>query len=397
MIFEDFVKLARAFSRSRSRPTDHSVVRPFLVEMMLLGLVVAGISTPHSALPSASATPAPGTVPAPENHPGSRPAPAPRQARHPAPKSAQRPAVQNPAPPAAQLPAQPAPPAGQRPSPAPKPAPHPTRHPAPGPHANSNVKNAKPGEAVNIEFTLPNGHKRRAIISITQNYNPAHPAPILFGYGGWHDSPENFRNYSRFANTGAANEAIVVYPAGVEYAWEGAPYAVTPRGRDVAFARQIVDELDAHFNVDRKRIYAAGMSNGGGFAVNFACQAPDFVAGVVSVSGAFYNPVIENCAPGPVPTFIIHGAHDELTHFNGGHLHRAPYHSAPVVADSVAKRNLCAPRPVVEEKPGNVTQFGYPGCAKEAVFWRINDQGHNWYFTPDVANEVWNFLARQHK
>lgn len=256
---------------------------------------------------------------------------------------------------------------------------------------------AKPGEAVNVEFTLPNGHKRRAIVSVTANYNPAHPAPVLFGFGGWHDSPENFRNYSRFANTGAAREAIVVYPAGVEYAWEGAPYAVTPRGGDVAFARQIVDELDAHFNVDRKRVYAAGMSNGGGFAVSFACQAPDLVAGVVSVSGAFYNPVLENCVPGPVPTFIIHGVHDQLTRFEGGHLHRAPYLSAPGVADSAAKRNLCAPHPVVEQKPGNVTQFGYPGCAKEAVFWRINDQGHNWYFTPDVANEVWNFLARQHK
>ncbi|WJY72990.1 Putative esterase [Corynebacterium auriscanis] len=290
------------------------------------------------------------------------------------------------------------------PAPAHKPAPAPAHKPAPAPlphhlatHPASNVTKAKPGEAVNVEFTLPNGHKRRAIVSVTADYNPAHPTPVLFGFGGWHDSPENFRNYSRFANTGAAREAIVVYPAGVEYAWEGAPYAVTPRGGDVAFARQIVDELDAHFNVDRKRIYAAGMSNGGGFAVSFACQAPDLVAGVVSVSGAFYNPVLENCAPGPVATFIIHGVQDQLTRFEGGHLHRAPYLSAPAVADSAAKRNLCAPHPVVEQKPENVTQFGYPGCAKEAVFWRINDQGHNWYFTPDVANEVWNFLARQHK
>ena len=361
-----------------ARPAG-ALLRPLVVALALAGLVIAGISTSHSSLPQASAAPAP--APAPKPVP--KPAPAPKSAPIPAPgpKSAPQPA--------------PVPKQALKPAPAPKPASRP--HAAPTPHAHSNVTKAKPGEAVNVEFTLPNGHKRRAIVSVTKNYNPARPAPVLFGFGGWHDSPENFRNYSRFSNTGAANEAIVVYPAGVEYAWEGAPYSVTPRGGDVAFARQIVDELDAHFNVDRKRIYAAGMSNGGGFAVNFACQAPDFLAGVVSVSGAFYNPVIENCVPGPVPTFIIHGAHDELTHFDGGQLHRAPYHSAPVVADSAAKRNLCAPRPVVEQKPGNTTQFGYPGCAKETVFWRINDQGHNWYFTPDVANEVWNFLARQHR
>lgn len=365
-------------SSASARPAG-ALLRPFVVALALAGLVIAGISTPHSSLPQASAAPAP--APAPKPVPKLAPAPAPAPIPAPVPKSVPQPA--------------PAPKQALKPATAPKPASRP--HAAPRPHAHSNVTRAKPGEAVNVEFTLPNGHKRRAIVSVTKNYNPAHPAPVLFGFGGWHDSPENFRNYSRFSNTGAANEAIVVYPAGVEYAWEGAPYSVTPRGGDVAFARQIVNELDAHFNVDRKRIYAAGMSNGGGFAVNFACQAPDFVAGVVSVSGAFYNPVIENCAPGPVPTFIIHGAHDKLTHFDGGQLHRAPYHSAPVVADSVAKRNLCAPRPVVEEKPGNVTQFGYPGCAKETVFWRINDQGHNWYFTPDVANEVWNFLARQHR
>ncbi|WP_273351739.1 alpha/beta hydrolase family esterase [Corynebacterium resistens] len=386
MILEDIVKVWRQMVRScqfqigsaSARPAG-ALLRPLVVALALAGLVIAGISTSHSSLPQASAAPAP--APAPKPVP--KPAPAPKSAPIPAPgpKSAPQPA--------------PVPKQALKPAPAPKPASRP--HAAPTPHAHSNVTKAKPGEAVNVEFTLPNGHKRRAIVSVTKNYNPARSAPVLFGFGGWHDSPENFRNYSRFSNTGAANEAIVVYPAGVEYAWEGAPYSVTPRGGDVAFARQIVDELDAHFNVDRKRIYAAGMSNGGGFAVNFACQAPDFLAGVVSVSGAFYNPVIENCVPGPVPTFIIHGAHDELTHFDGGQLHRAPYHSAPVVADSAAKRNLCAPRPVVEQKPGNTTQFGYPGCAKETVFWRINDQGHNWYFTPDVANEVWNFLARQHR
>lgn len=371
-----------------ARPAG-ALLRPFVVALALAGLVIAGISTSHSSLPQASAAPAPAPAPkpvpkpapAPKSAPKLAPAPAPAPIPAPGPKSAPQPT--------------PVPKQALKPAPAPKPASRP--HAAPTPHAHSNVTKAKPGEAVNVEFTLPNGHKRRAIVSVTKNYNPARSAPVLFGFGGWHDSPENFRNYSRFSNTGAANEAIVVYPAGVEYAWEGAPYSVTPRGGDVAFARQIVNELDAHFNVDRKRIYAAGMSNGGGFAVNFACQAPDFLAGVVSVSGAFYNPVIENCAPGPVPTFIIHGAHDELTHFDGGQLHRAPYHSAPVVADSAAKRNLCAPRPVVEQKPGNTTQFGYPGCAKETVFWRISDQGHNWYFTPDVANEVWNFLARQHR
>lgn len=46
---------------------------------------------------------------------------------------------------------------------------------------------------------------------------------------------------------------------------------------------------------------------------------------------------------------------------------------------------------------GVVTQFGFPGCQDEAVHWRINGQDHNWFFSPDIANETWNFLARQNK
>ncbi len=308
-----------------------------------------------------------------------QPAPAPKPAPAPAPAPAPKPA----------------------PAPAAKPAPAPALAPKPAPalagKKASTIEKAQPGRPENIEFTRPDGSVRSAIVSVTSNYDPAKPVPVLLGFGGRDDTPENYRNYSRFSNTGAANEAIVVYPRGVNNAWEGAPYATTKRGQDVDFVRQIVHELGTKFNIDRNRIYAAGMSNGGGFVMNLACQAPDLVAGVVSVSGAFYNPVNEGCVPGSVPTFMIHGRQDELTHYDGGMLHDAPYLPAPRLIHSRAMRNGCAPQPVVEQKPSNVTQFGYPGCRDEAVFWRINDQGHNWHFAPDVANEAWNFLARQNK
>lgn len=270
--------------------------------------------------------------------------------------------------------------------------------PPPPPRSLAALAPGLPGNPTNVEFLRPNQEIRSAIISVTSNYDPNHPIPVLFGFGGWHDSPENYRNYSRFANTGAAQEAIVVYPRGRENAWEGAPYARTLRGGDVAFVRQIVAELQHHFNVDMNRIYAAGMSNGGGFAANLACQAPDLMAGVVGVSGAYYNPVNEGCAPGSVPTFLVHGADDKLTHYNGGALHEAPYLPVMDLIHNRAQANGCAPQPVVQDLQGGVvTQFGFPGCQDEAVHWRINGQDHNWFFSPDIANETWNFLARQNK
>lgn len=271
----------------------------------------------------------------------------------------------------------------------------PAPRPAPAPHSLAALAPGMPGNPTNVEFIRPGGEVRSAIISVTSNYNPDHPLPILFGFGGWKDTPENFRNYSRFSSTPAAQEAIVVYPRGVENAWEGAPYAVTQRGADVDFVRHIVNELKGHFAVDTNRIYAVGMSNGGGMAAALACQAPDLMAGVVGISGAYYNPVNENCAPGSVPTFYIHGSEDKLTHYAGGSLHQAPYHGVGHMIHTRSQLNHCAPQPVIEQLPNNVTQFGYPGCQDEAVHWRVNGADHDWYFGPDVANEAWSFLARQ--
>lgn len=269
--------------------------------------------------------------------------------------------------------------------------------PAPPPHSLAALAPSMPGIPTNVEFVRPGGEVRSAIVSVTSNYSPERPLPVLFGFGGWMDTPENYRNYSRFSSTPAAQEAIVVYPRGIENAWEGAPYAVTQRGGDVDFVRQIVNELKAHFNVDTNRIYAVGMSNGGGMVANLACQAPDLMAGVVGVSGAYYNPVNEGCVPGSVPTFYIHGSEDKLTHYAGGSLHNAPYHGVGHMIHTRSQMNNCAPQPVVEQLPNNVTQFGYPGCQDEAVHWRVNGAGHDWYFGPDVANEAWNFLARQNR
>ncbi|WP_225733015.1 MULTISPECIES: PHB depolymerase family esterase [Corynebacterium] len=336
---------------------------------------------------------------------------------NPAPIEAPAPAPQNVVPPEpapVPMPEQPAPapeaPAPEAPAPAPDdaapeapaeepPAPEP---PAPwAPPADfrsaSNMKDATPGKAASVDFAQADGTTRNALISVTQNYDPARPVPILFAFGGWKDSPENFRNYARLNTTGAANEAIVVYPRAIENAWEGAPYAVSQRGQDVAFMRQILAELQGHFNVDANRVYAIGMSNGGGFAANFACQAPDMLAGIVTVSGAFYNPVNEGCAPESVPTLIMHGDADRLTHYDGGTLHDAPYLPVPTLYQSIQQRNGCSGAPQVSELVNNVEVMRGTGCADEAVHWKLRGQDHTWWWAPDTANVAWDFLARQSK
>ena len=85
-------------------------------------------------------------------------------------------------------------------------------------------------------------------------------------FSGWQHSAAKARGYAALEGTGAGSDAIIVYPQGRNNAWEGAPYAATSRGQDVAFVREIVRTLANEGKADRSRVYATGLSNGGGMA-----------------------------------------------------------------------------------------------------------------------------------
>nr|WP_272885063.1 PHB depolymerase family esterase [Corynebacterium phoceense] len=243
-------------------------------------------------------------------------------------------------------------------------------------------------------FTQSTGRTRRYLIEMPTHYNPARPAPVIFGFDGWRDSPENFRRYSRLNETGAAREAIRIYPESINHGWEGAPYAVVRSGEDLAFITQIIDELDRTYNVDRRRIYATGHSNGGGMTAVVACHLPHVFAGVAAVGGAYYDPVNMNCRNEAIPFLIMHGTGDTMMFYHGGYRHNgAHFLDVDHLMSSYIKRNACAFPPRIENIPGG--QRHVYACAKEELQLITNPQNHTWNRTPDASQEVRNFLSRQ--
>lgn len=263
------------------------------------------------------------------------------------------------------------------------------------------VNTAKPapriakGRTKNV-WTKHNGKKRRYLLYIPTNYRSTRPAPMLFGFGGWGDSPENFKAYSRMNTTGAHRNAIQVYPAGIDYAWEGAPYAKTRVGEDISFFKQIINEVDRTYAVNRNRVYAMGMSNGGGMTASIGCRAQDTFAGVVMVSSAFYNPMVRNCRRGSIASLIMHGTGDTMMRYNGGVRHGAGYASVPRVYNGFSQRNSCSRSQRVVAMAGGARRHIMQGCRKPTQLITI-PQDHLWFWTPDAAHEVWGFLSRQHR
>jgi poly(3-hydroxybutyrate) depolymerase len=139
-----------------------------------------------------------------------------------------------------------------------------------------------------------------------------------------------------FSQSSTNPDMIAVYPQGVNGYWQGAPYS-TAGVDDVAFTKQMLIALQSQFCVDTNRLYATGMSNGGGFTGTLACDnsASQIFAAFGAHSGAFYpgsaypdnascnsSTVPVTCNPGRqhIPFLEIHGNNDgQIPYTGGGH------------------------------------------------------------------------------
>lgn len=70
--------------------------------------------------------------------------------------------------------------------------------------------------------------------------------------------------------------------------------ASSPVTSDASFIRAAVNGLASRYSENEVKVFAVDLSNGGGMAIALSCHAPDLVAGVVGVAGAYYNPTTNN-------------------------------------------------------------------------------------------------------
>ena len=126
-------------------------------------------------------------------------------------------------------------------------------------------------------------------------------------------------------------------------------YAVSSNVDDAGFVRDLIDRLEANACVDRRRVYAAGMSNGAELSHRLACDLADRIRAIGPVAGV---DVTTACAPArAVPMLEVHGTADQNVPFDGGLGCGPSGVSTPSVADTVARRAALdgLQRPAVRE------------------------------------------------
>ena len=71
---------------------------------------------------------------------------------------------------------------------------------------------------------------------------------------------------------------------------------------------RMLDELEQHYRIDRKRVYVTGCSLGGFGTFDFAAEYPDRIAAIAPIAGGANADVAERLRQ--MPTWIFHGAKD---------------------------------------------------------------------------------------
>lgn len=261
----------------------------------------------------------------------------------------------------------------------------------------------QPAPAGTSQVTISSGGLTRTAVVHVPQAAAGQRLPLLLalhGAGG-----EFFESYSGFSILADAEGFVVVYPDtvrnGLHSSWNindhrrGAP-------DDVKFVSDLLDHLEAGVCVDARRVYATGVSNGGGMAVRLACQLSDRLAAIATVAGGYRSQPA--CHPlAPVSVMEVHGTNDGTVPYAGERGTRAG--SVSSFLRDWTMRDVCHGRPQVHHAAPRVLELTWSRCAHGTTVEHLEIVGGGHQLpgaapsdrgqaaTVDVPWWVWSFLA----
>lgn len=162
------------------------------------------------------------------------------------------------------------------------------------------------------------GQNRQFQVHIPACYDRSKATPLVLAFHGLHMNSTMMIAMSGFNGASERHGFIVVYADSVGGRWsDGTNQAAT--AADVAYVEAIIERLGKVANIDRRRIYACGISNGGYFTQALACAIPDKIAAAGSVAAPLMEQAARTMQSGkPVPIAFILGSDDPLIPWGDG-------------------------------------------------------------------------------
>ncbi len=269
------------------------------------------------------------------------------------------------------------------------------------------------------------GRERSYLVHVPLGYRASRPTPVVLVFHGAMINAWIMVHYCGLNETADKHGFVAVYPngtgpLGVLLTFNGGNCCGTAQWDhvdDVGFTRALLDDLAKVVKVDARRVYAAGISNGGILCYRLASELSDRIAAIAPVAAAMGTPT---CHPKrPVSVIDFHGTDDPIVPFKGGMGKQGPVRVTftPVEASIRAwvKADGCPPKPAIVKLPvkigdGTTVERKTYGPGKEGaevVLYVIHGGGHTWPGKPPrldflgrstkniSANDlIWDFFQR---
>ena len=274
------------------------------------------------------------------------------------------------------------------------------------------------------DFSLKVGSAtRKYLIHIPNSYKKIIQAPLVMAFHGGLGNSSTMTNDERFQWISKSNAEgfIVAFPNGASRRADGTlatwnagnccGYAVESKSDDVGFVKEVIKDVESKFNINKNKVFATGMSNGGMMDYRLACEMSDTFSAIASVAGTdnFDGCIFKK----PISIMHIHSLVDQHVLFNGGCgpqcislKAEADFTSVPETISRWVKRNKCIGNPLKVTKDTGAYCETYSRCANDVKvkLCVTDDGGHSWPGGAPVSggtpvsqkinptDEIWNFF-----
>jgi len=262
------------------------------------------------------------------------------------------------------------------------------------------------------------GVTRTYLLHIPKDLPEGKQVPLVMVFHGGGGRAVTMPNFTHFDQEADKHGFLVAYPESVNKSWNDTRN-LSP-GDDVGFVRALISALEHEHGADPKRIYAAGISNGGFFSNRLACDLSDQIAAIAAVAATMPETLVPVCKPShPISVLYMHGSKDPIVHIDGGPVlrDRGNAISLKQASEFWRKFDQTSDKPSVTNLPddaGDGTSIHcetYSGGKQgtEVVVYTIVGGGHAWpgssQYLPafiigkasqnlDATATIWDFFAK---
>lgn len=235
---------------------------------------------------------------------------------------------------------------------------------------------------------------RTYLLHLPKGYTVEQVYPLVFLFHGGAGSGSKIAGQTGFSDYADREGFVAVYPDGIKHNWNDGrdtTDAYKAGADDIGFVRALVAELTRQYRVDEKRIFAAGVSNGGFFTQRLACEMADVFAAVGTVSASMPTKLAPRCNPSvPVSALVIQGTADPGIPIGGGVITGFGDGGVVESAENTLKlwvlKNACLGAPQKEMLPPTVNDGTrvertlHESCQNgtAVAYYIIHGMGHGW-------------------